>query len=344
MIVSRLEKIFSNRYFHNLIYIFFVFVFLLSRTFMGINLIGFRIGELAILTSFMLLLLFLLFFYKSNLVEQIKSKQIYFSLVLLPLSFLFLVVYSGGSFLNLYIYKSSSYIWSLGFLILGLIIGNSAKISEKIMYPFIYISIFIYFYSIYGIPDNIQNIFLNFSDKFEYHKGSDILIMVLTTIFLNNRLNRNKRFSLEIFLVVSVLYLPLLLFKSRGAFISFCVFVLLEIFYMRSSFKSTIKRNLILSLVIVLVSLQSLFFVTKSGFLNFLDVDEKVNFVTTYRAVPLENENPEKTLMRCFDELLSFRKERYSLISDCVLDYSFHHGAQTGVSEFLEMVRNNSKK
>lgn len=58
---------------------------------------------------------------------------------------------------------------------------------------------------------------------------------------------------------------------------------------------------------------------------------------------PIENENPNRTIKRCFGELLSFRKELYKLISDCVLDYSFHHDAKTGVTEFLEIVSSNSK-
>jgi len=291
MIVSKLEKLISNKYFHYLVYVFFVFVFLLSRTFMGVNILGFRVGELAILTSFVFLILFMTILFKSNIVEQINSNQIYLSLILFTLTFLLLVFYSDGSFSNLYIYKSSSYIWSLGFIVLGLVIGNTSNISQKNIYPFFFICIFIYFYSIYGIPDSYQSIFLNFSDKFEYHKGSDILIMTITTIFLNNRLSTNKRFSLELFLVLSVLYLPLLLYKSRGAFISFCLFVLLEAFHMKQSFRSTIRRNAILIFILVAVLLQSLFFVTKSGFFNFSDVDDKVEFVTGYRAVPIEDED-----------------------------------------------------
>jgi len=31
------------------------------------------------------------------------------------------------------------------------------------------------------------------------------------------------------------------------------------------------------------------------------------------------------------------------LLADCVLDYSFHHCAKTGVEELLELVTNNFK-
>ena len=59
--------------------------------------------------------------------------------------------------------------------------------------------------------------------------------------------------------------------------------------------------------------------------------------------LPREGESPQNALWRCYKELLSFRNERYGLLSDCVLDYSFHHCAKTGVEELLELVKNNYK-
>jgi len=59
--------------------------------------------------------------------------------------------------------------------------------------------------------------------------------------------------------------------------------------------------------------------------------------------LPREGESPQNALGRCYRELLSFRNERYGLLADCVLDYSFHHCAKTGVEELLELVTNNFK-
>ena len=57
----------------------------------------------------------------------------------------------------------------------------------------------------------------------------------------------------------------------------------------------------------------------------------------------LEKENKQKTLRRCYSELLTFRKERYTLISDCELEYPFHHDPKTGLNELLEVVSSTSK-
>ena len=58
--------------------------------------------------------------------------------------------------------------------------------------------------------------------------------------------------------------------------------------------------------------------------------------------LPLENENPQKTLRRCFGELLTFRNDHYTLISDCELEYSFHHDPKTRLDQLLEIVNNTS--
>lgn len=62
------------------------------------------------------------------------------------------------------------------------------------------------------------------------------------------------------------------------------------------------------------------------------------------KYLPREGESSEETLGRCFGELLNYRNGLYGSISDCVLDYSFHHSPKTGVSEFLDSVGNCSKQ
>ena len=86
-----------------LIYVFFIGIFLLSRTFMGINILGFRIGELGILASFSILIISLIFF-RYYLREGIFSKNVFIILNTLFISFLLMVYFSDGSFLNLYIF------------------------------------------------------------------------------------------------------------------------------------------------------------------------------------------------------------------------------------------------
>ena len=58
------------------------------------------------------------------------------------------------------------------------------------------------------------------------------------------------------------------------------------------------------------------------------------------KYLPLESESQQKTLRRCYSELLTFRNERYTLISDCDLEYSFHHCRKTSLNELLAIVNN----
>ena len=62
------------------------------------------------------------------------------------------------------------------------------------------------------------------------------------------------------------------------------------------------------------------------------------------KYLPFEWENRQKALARCYRELLSFRKERYELMSDYNMDYSFHHNSETTVEDLLEFVGISLKK
>ena len=276
-----------NKILPTLIYIFFIGIFSLSRTFMGINIFSFRIGEIGILVSFSILVISI-FFFRSYLNEEIFSKNVFIILNLLLISFLLMVYFSNGSFLNLYVFKTSSYLWTIGFLFLGYRFAYFKKINYKNLSIFVILLIYIYIFSIFGVSNDIQSFFLNFSDKFEYHKGSDILIMFVSTFFMFNRLFKNKRISSEIFLCFSAVYAPLLLYKSRGAFISLILFIILELWKFRKYFKSNFVRNVILFVLVLYLSLQSVFIVNKSGLLKLFEVEEKVEFLVTYREVPLE--------------------------------------------------------
>ena len=271
--------------------LFFFLVYLFTRTFMGVYLIKFRIGELAILFSLIVLIFSLIFYKRVNHLNKLLNSKIYFLNVLIIASFFLLVFISKGSLLNTYTFKSSTYIWTIGFFYLGMFVFEKNKISKKFSGIFVFLLIYIYFYNIYGIPDSVQSIFLLFSDKFEYHKGSDLLVMFVASFFVFNKVLSNKRIALEIFLIFTSLYFPLLLYKSRGAFIGFCIFVILELIFFNKVIKADIKRNILLLSIMIIVLTQSVFVVTKSGYIQIDEIDEKMTQVATYRLPPKHEEN-----------------------------------------------------
>ena len=196
-----LKRIIQSKQVYLLLGIFLIFVFLLSRTFMGVFIFNYRTGEIVFLISMFFLLLSIIF-NPSNLIQnKIWSNQIRFTLLLLVSHFLFSAIISNSSFTNLYIYRSSSYLWSIGFLYLSLVIFEKRKPTLRYIFALLALLLWIYIYNIFGISNQLQDLLLTISDKFEYHKGSYLLIMFVVTFFISNRKIIDKRIAFEIFYI-----------------------------------------------------------------------------------------------------------------------------------------------
>jgi len=270
--------------------LFFTLVFILGRTFMGVYIFGFRVGEIMMGASLLILISSLIFLNK-ELIDVFGKNFVRVNFLIL-LSFILNALYTNSSFTSPYTYKSSSYIWTIGFFYLGYFFFRVNNISTSFMYFQIGVLVYIYFFSIYGLPTSISDFFLTISDKFEPHKGSDILIMFVTVFFISNRLNSNKRFAFELFVAFSVAYLPLVLFKSRASIIALLIFLIFEFIYFNSELESNFKRNVILTIFCIGIFLQSVFLVSGSGYLedsqeSFVsEVEYGLDYIATYRADP----------------------------------------------------------
>ena len=109
-----------------------------------------------------------------------KSNQIKLNYLF---SFFILTIINQGSFLSTYTFKSSSYIWSIGFLYLGILIFKDISVSRRIPYLIGIYLIYLYIYAVLDFPQSVMDFFLSISDKYEPHKGSDILIMTLVPLY-----------------------------------------------------------------------------------------------------------------------------------------------------------------
>ena len=87
-----------------------------------------------------------------------------------------------------------------------------------------------------------------------------------------------------------MLYFPLFLYKSRGAFIAFLFFIIFEIFYLRKSINNTITRNIIFILISLFLLFQSIFLISGSSFIKLQETEESVKYITEYRADPDDEE------------------------------------------------------
>ena len=282
-----LEELIKNKLFKISLAIYFLMIFAFSRSFMGIYIFGFRVGELSILFS-MLILTYVICI---NIFKKNKnSNTIDNTIFLIVIFFVVNSFFSDSSLINPYTYKASSYVWSLGFFYLGLIYFKYNNLNKHFINICLFLLVYVYYVAIYDLPYRFQELVLNISDKYEPHKGSDLVILFVTTFYLLNRHYKGKRVAIEIFAIMASLYLPLLLFKSRAGFISLAFFVMFEIFNNRNTFKGYTFRNIILLIISTIFAIQSTFLISKSGFIQLEKTRESVSYVTDYRVPELADE------------------------------------------------------
>ena len=104
-------------------FILIVLILLFGRSFVGIYLFNLRLGEYLVASSLLVTLavFFCYFFYSDSFRKIVNIVRVHFAIVI---SFLLITVLTNSSLLNSYTYKSSSYIWTLGFLYVGYYIFN----------------------------------------------------------------------------------------------------------------------------------------------------------------------------------------------------------------------------
>ena len=229
--MMRENLFFENKimqYINQIILLYFFMTLLLSRSFVGIYIFGFRVGELFIALAFVLFVTLIISRLPNfNTVLLKYNLKILISAIFLY--FIILVFLSNSNIGSTYTFKSSSYIWTLSFLFLGAFSSKVNLTSNQIFILEVsFISIF--FTSVYGLPGPFVDLLLNISDKYELHKGSDLGLFFIIVNKLINKSNQYKRISLIIFVINLGIFLPLNLYRSRGAFIGILIFASYEVF------------------------------------------------------------------------------------------------------------------
>ena len=244
-----------------------------GRTFNGLFIGPFRLGELVIGFS-ILLMVFILFYFRKNLVDQTLLKLFFLLIVIFVVS----AVLSNSNFLNTYTYKSSSILWTLSFIYLGSTLFQSEYRDRFIKFLYIF-SPLTYIFTIVFYPNPLYNFFVVNSDKFDYLKSSDIVLTYLLLNFLTKRYSGNEKFSYKFFIFSTAMIAPLLSFMSRGAFLTLILYCLFEIFYIRRF----VIKNKLYSLAIflfstILFALSTVIITTEIDF-EFLNFGKKIEIV-----------------------------------------------------------------
>lgn len=216
-----------------LVFVLIVFSMLFARPFIGLMIFGYPLGYFLTFLGLMLSLIFLFlpkrysnFFYFNDMH--------YYSLKGIIFSFFVINTLNGGDFLNPYTYKSSSYIWTAGFIFLGILISSDLEIKNE--YFFLILSIiplFTYLFASGNYPNRIINFFILNSDKFQFLKASDLFLGYISVNFLLKYFLKSQNLRFLYFLCSSALLLPIMLFSSRGSFVGVLIYMIFELFYSR---------------------------------------------------------------------------------------------------------------
>jgi len=206
---------------------------LFARPFVGIYVFGYPFGYYLTFIGLVLSIVFLILpkeyaglFYFNNLQ--------FYSLKLIYVSFFIIAIVNGGDFLNTYTYKSSSYIWTTGFLFLGVLIKPKEEIKNEYFFLIlIFVPLFTYLFSSGNYPNVIIDFFKVNSDKFQFLKPSDLFISFVSVNFLLKYFLKSQNLRFLYFLSTSALFLPVLLYSSRGSFVGLIIYMVFEFVYSR---------------------------------------------------------------------------------------------------------------
>jgi len=251
-----------NKFIQNCIFLIIVLTILFGRTFMGLYIFNYRLGELIVAFGLALSLYFL--FYNKKL-RQIYDKKFFISTSLIFISSFISIFVSSTLKLNAYNFKSSSFIWLMGYMFIAHVFKKYIYFEKYHLIVLNITLLLIYLFSVIYFPSFLKNFFTVNSDKFDFLKASDILIALIIIIILNNsNLIFKFKYSTEYFFMLISIFLPLLVFKSRGSAIAFIVFIVLELFRLKKSINYSIFKWLTLIIFSLVMFFSSAFLVTDS--------------------------------------------------------------------------------
>ena len=286
-----------------IIFVFLILLMLFSRSFTGLYIFGYRIGELIIGFGILFaIVLSLSYFTKKSYKHILLNKY----LVIVYTLFLISLFINNGSLFSLYTYKSSSYIWTASFLLVGIIFYDLLD-KKYFQISLITIPFIVYILGTINFPNLIQNFFINYSDKFEFQKASDLLVVILVCLFTAKYSISDKKYYIFYFFSISGLFIPLFLFMSKGSLLAYTFYFLFEIILLLKFFKYNI-RQLIVGVILgsLMFSFSTLniwgdFTFTKPQNLfglmeNSSELTIADKFAELYRNKALDFEHPDKII------------------------------------------------
>ena len=271
----------NNKYFpylSNLIWVFTLSLIMFTRSFVGISFFGFRIGELMV--GFGLLVLFissiLTYYYKNSIFDIFPWK--YF--LALIISFSISLIFSQGTVLSLYTFKSSSYLWMIGYFFIGYLTFFNLRFTRFHFYSLCATPVIMYIFNSGNYPNIIIDFFKKYSDKFQFTKGSDVLMaLIFCSLLLKGKFKEEFNY-LSYLNIISFTTLPLFLTLSRASFFAASLFVI----SLNANYLGVIKKNKKKYFILVLVSI-ILFILSAIRLAALPDIEERRDEPVIVRVV-----------------------------------------------------------
>ena len=82
-----------------------------------------------------------------------------------------------------------------------------------------------------------MDFYIKFSDKFQFIKASDLFLTVIVVNILFFKIKGFNRNTILYLVITTGIYFPLMLFNSRGAFISLALYLLLQLYFSKVTSK-----------------------------------------------------------------------------------------------------------
>lgn len=283
----------------NILFILILVILINGRSVLGLYTFGFRLGE--ILTGFSILLLSVIIYKNKFFRDNLSSKFVY-SYLLLVSYFIIYNLINSANFLDLYLYKSSVYIWYISFIFFGYLIFKNIEITKNFFYLG-YLGLATQFmFNIVYYPEFLIKFFNEYSDKTQFLKGAEIAIFFIVVTFFANKFSEGGPL-VDLFVLMSSIYIPLIFFKSRSAAIALFVYIIVMIFKKKKYFFENTKRSSILFLISIILFLATAHTLVDFTF-EFEETPEAVSQVFKHKYIVSNTYDDEVPLFFIFDDRL----------------------------------------
>ena len=244
----KIQNILKN-FFTYIVFVVLSLTAIFTRSFLGLSIFSFRLGEILIAFGF-IISIYLLFFGKPKSIFKFKQSKISFIFKLIIIYFL-LRMFLNINQLSLYNFKSSSFIWTIAFLYFGLIIANLSENNLFLKSLFYFVPIIIYIFQSGNYPDFIIKFFQTNSDKFQFMKASDMVIAIIISSLFSKFYPVYKNIYVYWTLFLIALFLPLVAANSRGAVVGIVLFLILFLITNIKIIISLKYQNIILLTILI---------------------------------------------------------------------------------------------